>query len=653
MYKPLRVALVLMLAAPLGSIGIRFGQPAAWPVSIAGAAPGANGKAKMAGPAADLKVDVVGSPNPVAPGGAITYTLSIINYGPDPAILVQLNLSFDQGVQFKSISTPPFWNFSTPPVGGSGPIQGKKDQVVPGVETVTITMMAPDDLPAGSSITAFVDIFSALTPDPSTGNNDSKDTIAVRGGPNSQSDLSVTKVGAPNPVAPGGDVTYTVSVRNSGPGPAFGVELFDSLDPRASVKSIAAPGGWICQTPVVGGADTVIDCRNPRLDSGAAAVFTIVATVGPSAATGSTIANLARISSNGVDPNPNNNQAIETTRVIDTTSRADLQAIITDSPDPVGSGERLGYTITINNLGPNAAPDVMFSSPLPPGTTFASLTPSLGCQTPPVGGTGTIRCNIGSLGPNASASFTYRVNVLAVSGTLLNGSVNVSSAVTDPNPANNSAATSTAVQGGAIVSLKWLEPESTAANPTPAPLNLSAVPGGGGAANESNQIISPRDVGPCSLVRVNIYKAESQPVQTIPSNLWKTSPPDQLSAAMAVAPAGSFYVITNVWNCGGQEIESGGSNQVGVPAGPKIDRVRLKPSGKMIVSGSGFTNPSELFIDGVGFARSSLFGDSTFLVQKGNLADGRGVFEVITPGKTVVISVRLQNGGISSIAFQL
>ena len=118
---------------------------------------------------------------------------------------------------------------------------------------------------------------------------------------------------------------------------------------------------------------------------------------------------------------------------------------------------------------------------------------------------------------------------------------------------------------------------------------------------------------------------------------------------MAAAPGGSFYVITNVWKCGDMTVESGGSNQASVPAGPTIDR--LKVGGKIKTIGSGFTDPAQVFLDGIGFSKPAVFGDNTVVIQKGTLIDGRSILDVVTPGKTVVISVRNSNGGISSRAF--
>jgi hypothetical protein len=271
---------------------------------------------------------------------------------------------------------------------------------------------------------------------------------------------------------------------------------------------------------------------------------------------------------------------------------------------------------------------------------------------PGVGSTGPVNAFLGTIPANESATVTLTVNVLAAAGQSLSNTANVASLSNDPKPANNSVKTDTAVKGGAVVKLVWDQPSPTAANPTPAPINLRIEPGSftvaGVTTPDRETVISPSADAPCTLSRVNVYKSDAQPVLLIPANLWKSVPPDQLQTAMSAAPGGSFYVITNVWQCGEMTIESGGSNQAGSPAGPTVTRVKV--GGKIKIIGSGFTDPAQVFFDGIAFAKQAV-SSGTGLVQKGLLADGRSPFDVATPGKIVIISVRNSDGGISSIAF--
>jgi uncharacterized repeat protein (TIGR01451 family) len=330
---------------------------------------------------------------------------------------------------------------------------------------------------------------------------------------------------------------------------------------------------------------------------------------------------------------------------------ADLAITNTDSPDPVATGARLTYTIGISNTGLGAAANVVVNDALPIGSTLASVTSSQGSVVaPPVGESGVITATLGDIGAGASATITIGVNVLAVPGSTLSNTATVTTQTADLTANNNSATATTTIQGGGIVLLRWEQPPPTPANPTPAPINLTVQPGGAASTSmvSSDNAISPADA-PCTLIQVNIYKADTLPVATIPANLWKTVPPNQLDTIMAAAPGGSFYLITNVWQCGDTTVESGGSNQASVPTGPTISR--MKVGGKIKAIGEGFTDPAEIFLDGVGFKKQAAFRDSTLIVQKGALTDGKFIGDVVTPGKTVVISVRNSNGGISSLAF--
>lgn len=118
---------------------------------------------------------------------------------------------------------------------------------------------------------------------------------------------------------------------------------------------------------------------------------------------------------------------------------ADLSITKTDSPDPVTVGSNLTYTITVTNNGPDAATGTVVIDTLPTGVTFVSSSASQGSCT----GTITVTCSLGSLANGASATVSIVLTPTAA-GTLSN-TASVSSAVADPNTANNAATASTTV----------------------------------------------------------------------------------------------------------------------------------------------------------------------------------------------------------------
>src|SRR3989442_6978419 len=145
-------------------------------------------------------------------------------------------------------------------------------------------------------------------------------------------DLSITKTDSPDPVAPGGTLTYSINVGNAGPNAAVAVTMSDPLPSQTTFQSVAPPAGWSCTTPPVATTRTV-SCTASSLASGAPASFTILVQVTPATSDGTTISNTATVSSSAAShPNPSNNTATATTTVTVTTS-ADLSITKTDAPD--------------------------------------------------------------------------------------------------------------------------------------------------------------------------------------------------------------------------------------------------------------------------------------------------------------------------------
>jgi uncharacterized repeat protein (TIGR01451 family) len=118
-------------------------------------------------------------------------------------------------------------------------------------------------------------------------------------------DLSVAITDAPDPVAKGANLTYSVVTTNNGTGSAVSVKLIDTLPSTVRFVS-ATPTTGSCAEP--GGTVT---CNLGDLANGASATVTI--SVKPLKA--GTITNSAQVSSLSPDPNPANNTTTEQTVV--------------------------------------------------------------------------------------------------------------------------------------------------------------------------------------------------------------------------------------------------------------------------------------------------------------------------------------------------
>jgi uncharacterized repeat protein (TIGR01451 family) len=129
---------------------------------------------------------------------------------------------------------------------------------------------------------------------------------------------------------------------------------------------------------------------------------------------------------------------------------ADLAITKSATPSSVLSGNRLTYTLTLNNNGPQDATGVSVSDPLPDSVHFNSAIASQGTctrstTTNPQPKGGTLTCSLGNLANGASARVTIVVTT-TTPGTLTN-SATVSGNDQDPNPDNNSATATTTVIG--------------------------------------------------------------------------------------------------------------------------------------------------------------------------------------------------------------
>nr|BAL52986.1 hypothetical protein HGMM_F04A11C04 [uncultured Acetothermia bacterium]BAL60158.1 hypothetical protein HGMM_OP4C794 [Candidatus Acetothermum autotrophicum] len=123
-------------------------------------------------------------------------------------------------------------------------------------------------------------------------------------------------------------------------------------------------------------------------------------------------------------------------------STADLRITKSDAPDPVLVGNNLTYTLTVENLGPATAINVVVTDTLPGSVTFVSAVPSQGSCTYAAG---IVTCNLGDINNGATATITIVVTP-TVPGTILNNA-SVSSDTADPNSDNDVSSAETTVEG--------------------------------------------------------------------------------------------------------------------------------------------------------------------------------------------------------------
>jgi uncharacterized repeat protein (TIGR01451 family) len=99
-------------------------------------------------------------------------------------------------------------------------------------------------------------------------------------------DLSVTDGASPNPVAAGGNITYTQVVTNSGPSAADNATVVTTIPANTTLVSIASPAGWSCIGAGAGATGNIV-CTDVSMAGLTAATFSLVVKVNAGTANGS------------------------------------------------------------------------------------------------------------------------------------------------------------------------------------------------------------------------------------------------------------------------------------------------------------------------------------------------------------------------------
>jgi len=261
---------------------------------------------------ADLALTAVDSPDPVAAGGSLLYTLTVQNNGPATASAVQLTDILPTAVTYSAALTSLI--FADLFESGDTSAWGKAAN--PCSVAGRIVNCSLGDLAAGESAVVELEVVvsasavgqlsnaaavGSTTLDPNA-NNDSATTlttIAV-----ATADIGLAIIDAPDPVAIGGQLIYTLTVTNFGPDAAPNTELKDALPPELS---------FLSSTPPCSHQDGFVVCQLGTITSGGSVAVTLRALVGGDAAFA--ITNPAAASSSATDGNPGNNQDTEITTV--------------------------------------------------------------------------------------------------------------------------------------------------------------------------------------------------------------------------------------------------------------------------------------------------------------------------------------------------
>lgn len=137
---------------------------------------------------ADLSVSKEASPDPVRAGSDLTYTLRVLNDGPDPAQGVELTDTVPAGTTFVSATQTqgPAFTLTTPLAGGGGTFRATRSTLgVGGSAQFTMVVRVAGDRANGSTVDNTASV--AGTTVDSVGSNNSSSTSTVVSNPATQS----------------------------------------------------------------------------------------------------------------------------------------------------------------------------------------------------------------------------------------------------------------------------------------------------------------------------------------------------------------------------------------------------------------------------------------------------------------------------------
>jgi uncharacterized repeat protein (TIGR01451 family) len=403
----------------------------------------------------DLSVSKSG-PDTAPANSDVPYSVTVSNLGPDPSGTVVITDTMPAGMTFvsRAQNNGPVFNCTDPGVGNNGNIVcTSAGPLLPGQSSnFTFVMHIPNGTAPGTFFTNQVSLPS-MPPDPNDPNQENDSASATTQVPSNNAELAITKVG-PDSAPPGTDVTYTITLNNSGPAAATTVVISDTLPGTITFVSLTQNSGptFSCSTPAMGSGGTVSCNKSPLAIS--TSTFTLVGHIPPAEPLGSTFSNTATVTSD-FDPTPDNNTSTTTLTV----TNADV-AVVKNGPATVTSGQNVTYSITVSSNGPSPAESVNVHDALPAGTTFVSVTPTTGpastCLTPAIGSGGSVDCFYGTLNSGVTASFdlVIKVGPTVPVGSTLSNTATATTSSAQSSTANDSSTTSASVNGADLAVTK-------------------------------------------------------------------------------------------------------------------------------------------------------------------------------------------------------
>ena len=358
-------------------------------------------------PATDLEIiKIVSDKNPRF-GDVITWTITVINHGPNDAYDVNVTDKLPAGLVYQGDDSNGKYNSATG-VWDIGTLAKGADVSLVISTLVNIT---------NATITN-VAVVNSTTPDNNESNNKANNTTHI----DPEVDLEIIKL-VSNATAKKGDViTWTIIVTNKGPDVAVNVVVKDKLPNGLTYNGHNADEG------LYDNSKGIWKIGQMKKDDSFKLVISTIVTI-----SNGNITNIVNVTSDTPENNTDNNKANNTTNVAE---NADLEVVKIVSNKNPHKGDIITWTITVTNHGPSDAKNVRVIDKLPAGLVFKG---SDGIYDPQTG-----LWIVGNLTKGQSKSLVITTLVNITNKTITN-IANVTSDTPDSNETNNKANNTTDV----------------------------------------------------------------------------------------------------------------------------------------------------------------------------------------------------------------
>ncbi len=256
-------------------------------------------------------------------------------------------------------------------------------------------------------------------------------------------DLQVTAAGPSQPAVAGsgnGNVTFTITVENTGLTDATNIDLDGLFTIPTGVSFFSGTPSTGTLTPTGPSSGT---WNIPALAINGTATLTLSFTAGPSTANNASVGiSGSAVSADQTLTNTEDDSDEASASVI---RQSDLALTKSDSPDPVGPGAQLTYTIVVSNTGPSDNTSATIMDIFPAGYSNVTWTAAVTGSPNPLSGTGNIESTV-SIPAGGTATYTVTGTVTAPSNTSLTNTANLISSE-DTNGENNSDSETTFIGG--------------------------------------------------------------------------------------------------------------------------------------------------------------------------------------------------------------